>query len=83
MKNRMVQVSRRLSGDDIPISARIMSLADVYDALITHKVYKRGLSHEEAVKTILDESGRHFDPDVVKAFQELQSEFRVDCQATP
>lgn len=65
-----------LSGDDIPISARLMALADVYDALISKRVYKDGMSHEKAVQIIIEGRGRHFDPDMVDAFLALQDEFR-------
>jgi putative two-component system response regulator len=68
---------RKLAGQDIPISARLMALADVYDALTTHRVYKDAIPHEEAVAIILEGSGRHFDPDVVVAFSELAGEFKV------
>lgn len=58
-----------IGGDDIPICARLMAVADVYDALISHRVYKEGMSHEAAAEIILSGSGAHFDPDVVTAFQ--------------
>jgi putative two-component system response regulator len=64
------------SGDDIPIPARLMAVADVYDALISRRVYKDGMPHEKAVGIILDGSGSHFDPDVVDAFMEAAEEFR-------
>ena len=66
-----------ISGDDIPISARLMAVADVYDALISRRVYKEGMSHEKAVAIIMQSSGTHFDPDVVDAFNDLQDEFRA------
>ena len=66
-----------LAGDSIPISARLMSLADVYDALISRRVYKDGMSHEKAVKIITDGKGTHFDPDIVEAFLLLQDEFKT------
>jgi putative two-component system response regulator len=66
-----------LAGDSIPISARLMSLADVYDALISRRVYKDGMSHEKAVKIIDDGKGTHFDPDIVEAFLVLQDEFKT------
>lgn len=65
-----------LTGDDIPISARLMAVADVYDALISRRVYKAGMSHEKAVEIILQGRAKHFDPDIVDAFMELQDEFR-------
>jgi putative two-component system response regulator len=64
-----------LSGDDIPISGRLMAVADVYDALICRRVYKDGMSHEKAVEIILEGKGSHFDPDVVDAFVEIAEEF--------
>ncbi|HSC68790.1 MAG TPA: two-component system response regulator [Cellvibrio sp.] len=65
-----------LSGDDIPISARLMAVADVYDALISRRVYKAPMPHEKAVDIIREGKGTHFDPDVADAFLELESEFR-------
>jgi putative two-component system response regulator len=65
-----------LAGEDIPISARLMAVADVYDALISKRVYKDGMSHEQAVKIMSEGSGSHFDPDVIAAFLELQTEFQ-------
>jgi len=64
-----------LCGKAIPLSARIVALADVYDALISSKVYKPGISHEEAVQVIFTERESHFDPDVVDAFIEVSDEF--------
>ncbi len=63
-----------LSGDDIPISGRLMAIADVYDALICRRVYKEGMSHEKAVGIIIEGKGSHFDPDVVDAFIEIIDE---------
>ncbi len=67
---------RGLKGEDIPVSARLMALADVYDALISRRVYKEPMSHEQAVAIILDGRGRHFDPDVADAFLRLAGRFR-------
>jgi putative two-component system response regulator len=64
-----------LSGDAIPISARIMAVADVYDALISSRPYKAAMPHEKAVSIIVEGSGRHFDPDIAAAFIALQDEF--------
>jgi len=66
-----------ISGDEIPISARLMAVADVYDALISRRVYKEGMPHEKAVQIIIESKGTHFDPDIVDAFVELQNEFRA------
>jgi len=65
-----------LAGDAIPISARLMALADVYDALICRRVYKKAMPHEEAVGIIVDGRGGHFDPDVVDAFLDVVDEFQ-------
>ncbi|PTR34071.1 putative two-component system response regulator [Luteibacter sp. OK325] len=65
------------SGDDIPVSARLMAVADVYDALISPRVYKKGAPHEEAAAWIAEKRGVDFDPDVVDAFLQLQSEFQA------
>jgi len=66
-----------LQGEQIPISARIMALADVYDALISRRVYKEPLPHAQAVHIIEQVSGRHFDPDVVQAFVAIQDTFET------
>ena len=66
-----------LSGDDIPISARLMAIADVYDALISRRVYKEGMTHEKALQIIVEGKGSHFDPDMVDAFLELQDDFKA------
>ena len=54
--------------DDIPISARLMAVADVYDALISRRVYKPGMPHAQAVEIIREGRGAHFDPDICDAF---------------
>ncbi|CAA7624795.1 two-component system response regulator [Magnetospirillum sp. SS-4] len=68
---------QNLSGDAIPLSARLMAVADVYDALISRRVYKEGMPHEVAVSIIVEGRGKHFDPDIVDAFLEVQEEFRT------
>ncbi|MCD0494556.1 two-component system response regulator [Chromobacterium violaceum] len=65
-----------LAGEAIPLSARLMAVADVYDALISRRVYKPPFSHEKAVGIIRDDSDRHFDPAVVKAFLQVAEQFR-------
>jgi putative two-component system response regulator len=69
-----------LWGAQIPLSARIVALADVYDALISNKVYKDGVSHERAVEIITEGRGAHFDPDVVDTFLQVQDSFRSIAQ---
>lgn len=63
------------SGRAIPLAARIVAIADVYDALISKRVYKEPLSHRKATEIILSESGTHFDPELVKVFLKVESEF--------
>ena len=69
-----------LAGDAIPISARIMAVADVYDALISRRPYKNPFPHDKAVEMIIEGRGSHFDPDMVDAFVELQDEFYAISQ---
>ena len=64
-----------LAGEAIPLSARLMALADVYDALISVRVYKDGMPHDRAVQEIFQGRAAHFDPDMVDAFIEIQDEF--------
>jgi len=67
---------RGLKGDEIPFSGRLMALADVYDALISKRIYKPPLPHEKAVAIIRSGRGVHFDPDLVDAFMALETTFR-------
>jgi putative two-component system response regulator len=69
-----------LAGDDIPIAARLMAVADVYDALISRRVYKEAMSHERAVQIMIENRGTHFDADMIDAFVEIQDEFRAIAQ---
>ena len=57
-----------LKAEQIPLSARLMALADVFDALMTKRVYKSAFSIEVAINIILEGKGRHFDPEIVEAF---------------
>ncbi len=61
--------------ESIPLSGRLMALVDVYDALISERVYKEAYSHEEARSIIIEGKGTHFDPDVVEAFLEIEEKF--------
>jgi putative two-component system response regulator len=63
-------------GEQIPLSGRIMAIADVYDALISKRVYKPPITHNAAVRIIKHGRGSHFDPDMVDAFLEVKEEFR-------
>jgi len=69
-----------LAGDDIPIAARLMAVGDVYDALVSRRVYKLPFPHEKAVAIILEGKGEHFDPDMVDAFMEIADEYYVISQ---
>lgn len=66
---------QKRKGDAIPLSARIMALADVYDALRANRPYKEPFPHANARDIILAEKGKHFDPDIVDAFEVCQSKF--------
>jgi len=64
-----------LSGEAIPLSGRIMALADAYDAMRTRRVYKDSFQHDKCIRIITEESGKHFDPDIVNAFLRHEREF--------
>jgi putative two-component system response regulator len=66
---------KRLQGYDIPLCARIMALADVYDALVDMRVYKRPMSYQDACRVIISEKNAMFDPKVVEAFEAVQEKF--------
>ncbi len=65
-----------LQGEEIPLSGRLMALADVYDALISKRVYKPPFTHAKALEIIAEGRGKHFDPAVSDAFLELEEQFR-------
>ncbi len=65
-----------LAGEAIPLSARLMAVADVYDALISRRVYKPAFPHHQAIAMMAAERGRHFDPDVVDALLDIAESFR-------
>ena len=67
---------RGLKGEEIPLSARIMAVADVFDALISERSYKKAFSFEKAIEIIKESSGTHFDPNIVKAFLNAKDEVR-------
>ncbi len=69
-----------LAGDAIPLSARLMAVADVYDALISRRVYKEGMPHEKAVGIIAEGRGTHFDPDITDAFLALAESFHATAK---
>ncbi len=69
---------RGLKGEQIPLSARIMALADVYDAVISRRPYKEPFSHDNVIEIIVNGSGSHFDPDIVEAFLKTKKAF-MEC----
>lgn len=70
----------KLSGENIPLSARILSIVDVYDALTSERVYKKAFSHEEALNIIKQSAGSQFDPHLIEILGEIHEEFR-ECVA--
>ena len=64
-----------LQGEDIPLSARILAVADVYDALTSARSYKEPFSHEKTVSIILDEDGISFDPRIISVFRTVENQF--------
>ncbi len=67
----------RLKGEEIPLSGRLMAVADVYDALISSRVYKKPMSHAQATTIIHNGHGTHFDPEIVTAFAALEDKFQA------
>jgi HD-GYP domain-containing protein (c-di-GMP phosphodiesterase class II) len=61
----------RIKGEEIPLSARIMAVADVFDALVAERVYKKPFTYEKAMAIITEGAGKHFDPDIVEAFTHI------------
>jgi putative two-component system response regulator len=64
-----------LSGEEIPLSARIMAIVDAYDAIRSKRPYKDSVSHEEAMRRIIQDAGEHFDPYIVKILQTIEHRF--------
>jgi putative two-component system response regulator len=67
---------RGLKGNEIPLLGRIMAIADVYDALVSERPYKNAIPHDEAVKIISEQKGKHFDPNLVDLFLEVSNKVR-------
>jgi len=65
-----------LSGTDIPLSARILSIVDVYDALVSHRVYKSAFTHEETVNIIRDNANKQFDPEIIEHMMKIHEKFK-------
>jgi len=66
-----------LEGLEIPLSARIFAIADAYDVITSKRPYKEPLSHEEAVRRIVLDSNKHFDPKIINVFVRIQNKFKV------
>jgi putative two-component system response regulator len=66
---------RGLQGYEIPISGRLMAVADAYDAITSPRIYKAAQSHDQAVEEIRRCSGTAFDPDIVKIFLQFEKDF--------
>ena len=74
---------RRLAGDASPLPARIVALVDAYDAITSARPYKTGYPHDEAVRRIVSDAGRHFDPRLVEAFRAVHAELDAARRAHP
>jgi putative two-component system response regulator len=70
-----------LKKTNIPLSARIVAVADVYDALVSKRIYKSAMTHDDAIKIILNDSGKHFDPTIVDAFISIHEDIEQVMQA--
>ena len=68
----------RIKGEDIPLSARIMAVADVFDALVAERIYKKPFTYEKAMEIITEGAGKHFDPVVVQAFTKISKKLYED-----
>ena len=68
---------RKLRGAEIPIEGRVMAVVDVYDATTTRTLYRLPMSHDDAVKFIVDRGATHFDPAVVQAFVSVAPRFKM------
>jgi len=66
-----------LMGEAIPLAARIVAIVDVYDALVSRRVYKDAFSHEKSIDIIRSDAGKHFDPELVKVFLSIEGQFRA------
>ena len=69
-----------LSGDSIPLEARLVTVADVFDALISKRIYKAAVPFNDAFKLMLDASGSHFDPQIIAAFERSKDDLKINRQ---
>ncbi len=72
----------KLKGTEIPLQGRLLALVDVYDALVSERVYKPAFPHEEAVRIIMSEKGKSFDPQIADVFYEIQDQFRDEVKTS-
>jgi putative two-component system response regulator len=70
----------KLKGSEIPLQGRLLAIVDVYDALVSERVYKPALPHEEAVRIIMSEKEKSFDPQITDVFFEIQNQFRAEIK---
>ena len=77
----LVSCENTLKGDEIPLAARIVAVADVFDALSHKRVYKSAWSIEDAIDEIKRCSGTQFDPEVVEAFMEMKERITLICKS--
>jgi len=70
----------KLKGTEIPLQGRLLAIVDVYDALVSERVYKSAFPHEEAVRIIMSEKGKSFDPNITDVFYEVQNQFRAGME---
>jgi putative nucleotidyltransferase with HDIG domain len=73
----------RLAGEDIPRDARVLAVADVFDALTTDRPYRPAFSREEALRMMREDNGKSFDPDIFAAFERVVAELGADAPAEP
>lgn len=69
-----------LRGTEIPISARLMAIIDVYDAITSERCYKKAISHEKAIEIIVSDSGKHFDPDLIEVMLSVQDKMKKPAE---
>ena len=67
----------KLKGEEIPLSARIMAIADVFDALVAERCYKKPMPVDQAIDIIIKDSGTHFDPNIIEVFKTVTDKFRI------
>jgi len=65
-----------LAGTAIPLSARVVAIVDVYDALVSERCYKKAYSHEQAINILKQGAGNHFDPDIINTLLEVEAQFK-------